>query len=544
MTVLVVCDGWGVGASEPAEVECQGNAVAMARTPVRDRLLAERPWCLLETSGEAVGLPEGQMGNSEVGHLNLGAGRVVPQDATRISAAVRDGSFARLPALAKLAETLRRSGGALHLAGLCSDGGVHSHIDHLAALLKWADGAGLPTRIHCITDGRDTPPASGRRWVAETERLAAEQRDARIATVSGRYYAMDRDNRWERTERAYRAIVEGRGPRTTTAAEHVARCYKNETFDEFFPPAVIDPPAVTNPPAVINPPAEPADPRPPGVAPEDAFLFFNFRADRARQLTAAVAGDSFPHFLRSRPPCPNFAAMTRYEDDFRHPVLFAPQALDNVLGGTLSRVGRTQLRMAETEKYPHVTYFFNGGVEEPFPGEERTMVPSPDVATYDLQPEMSAVELTEALLARLDRGAHDFVLVNFANADMVGHTGSIPAAVAAVETVDACVGRVLERVADLGGTALVTADHGNAEKMRDDDGRPFTAHTTYPVRLILCEPDGGRSSCRLRDGALADVAPTVLQIMGVATPPQMTGRSLLSRPGRSLPYPPGRGRSG
>lgn len=524
MTVLVVCDGWGVGASEPAEVEHQGNAVAMARTPVRDRLLAERPWCLLETSGEAVGLPEGQMGNSEVGHLNLGAGRVVPQNATRISTAVRDGSFARLPVLEKLTEALRRSGGALHLAGLCSDGGVHSHIDHLEGLLKWADGAGLPTRIHCITDGRDTPPTSGLRWVAETERLAAQQRDARIATVCGRYYAMDRDQRWERTERAYRAIVEGRGPRTATATEHVARCYETETLDEFIPPAV------------IHPSAGPPDPRPPGVAPEDAFLFFNFRSDRARQLTAAVAGNSFPQFVRRQPPCANFAAMTRYEDEFPHPVLFAPQALDNVLGETLSRAGRTQLRMAETEKYPHVTYFFNGGVEEPFPGEERTMVPSPDVATYDLQPEMSAVELTKALLARLDRGGRDFILVNFANADMVGHTGSIPAAVAAVETVDACVGQVLERVADLGGTALVTADHGNAEKMRDDDGRPFTAHTTYPVRLILCEPDGGRSSCGLRDGTLADVAPTVLQIMGVPQPPQMTGRSLLYRrdEGRSI----------
>lgn len=520
VTVLVVCDGWGVGASDPAEVDRQGNAVAMARTPVRDRLLAERSWCLLETSGEAVGLPDGQMGNSEVGHLNLGAGRVVPQDATRISAAVRDGSFARLPALGKLAETLRRSGGALHLAGLCSDGGVHSHIDHLEALLKWADGAGLPTRIHCIADGRDTSPASGLHWMAATERLAAEQGDARIATVSGRYYAMDRDHRWERTERAYRAIVEGDGPRAASATAHVARCYENEVLDEFLPPAV------------VRPPAEPPDPRPPGVAPQDAFLFFNFRADRARQLTAAVAGDPFPHFRRRRPPCANFAAMTRYEDDFGHPVLFAPQAVDNVLGEALSRAGRTQLRMAETEKYPHVTYFFNGGVEEPFPGEERTIVPSPDVATYDLRPEMSAGDLTKALLARLDRGGPDFVLVNYANADMVGHTGSVPAAVAAVETVDECVGRILERVAALGGTALVTADHGNAEKMRDDDGRPFTAHTTYPVRLILCEPDQGRSSRRLRDGALADVAPTVLEIMGVPKPPEMTGRSLLYRRGR------------
>ena len=517
MIVLVVCDGWGVGASDPAQVERQGNAVAMARTPVRDRLLAERPWCLLETSGQAVGLPDGQMGNSEVGHLNLGAGRVVPQDATRISEAARDGSFSRIPALAKMAEDLRTSGGAVHLAGLCSDGGVHSHIDHLEALLEWADGAGLPIRIHCITDGRDAPPVSGLRWVAETQRLADERRDARIVTISGRYYAMDRDGRWERTEQAYRAIVEAAGPRAVSPTEHVARCYENEVGDEFLPPAV------------IRPPAHMPDPRPPGVAPEDGFIFFNFRADRARQLTAAVAGDSFRRFPRRRPPCANFAAMTRYEDDFPHPVLFAPRPLENVLGEALSQAGRTQLRTAETEKYPHVTYFFNGGVEEPFPGEERTMVPSPDVATYDLQPEMSAPEVTEALLASLDRGGHDFVLVNYANADMVGHTGSVPAAVAAVETVDGCVGRVLERIAELGGTALVTADHGNAEKMRDDDGRPFTAHTTFPVRLILCEPDGVPSPRRLRNGTLADVAPTILEIMGLPKPLEMTGRSLLRR---------------
>ena len=508
--VLIVCDGWGVGASDPVEVQRQGNAVAMARTPVRERLLAERPWCLLETSGTAVGLPDGQMGNSEVGHLNLGAGRVVLQDATRISTAVRDGSFARLPALATLASELRRSGGALHLAGLCSDGGVHSHMAHLHALLEWADGAALPVRVHCFTDGRDTSPTSGLRWIKEVEARTAACRDARVASVSGRWFSMDRDRRWERTEHAYRAVVEGVGPQVASASDHVARCYEVETTDEFIPPAVVR--------------AKP-------LGPNDGFLFFNFRADRARQLTAAVASESFPHFRRRRPPCARFASMTRYGDDVPHPVLFSPQPPTNVLGQVLSRSGLTQLRMAETEKYPHVTYFFNGGVEEPFVGEERRMVPSPKVATYDQKPQMSAHELTDALLGQLDRRSHDFVLVNYANADMVGHTGSIPAAVAAVETVDECVGRVVDHVSRLGGTALVTADHGNAEMMLDSSGQPFTAHTTFPVRLILCESARGTdriaSSRGLRNGRLADVAPTILDLLGVPRPAEMTGKSLL-----------------
>ena len=483
----------------------------MARTPVRERLLAEHPWCLLETSGAAVGLPDGQMGNSEVGHLNLGAGRVVHQDAMRISRAVGDGSFARLPALATLASELRRSRGTLHLAGLCSDGGVHSHMAHLHALLEWADGAALPVRVHCFTDGRDTSPTSGLRWIKEVEARTAACRDARVASVSGRWFSMDRDRRWERTERAYRAVVEGVGPQVARASDHVARCYEVETTDEFVPPAVV---------------------RDEPLGPNDGFLFFNFRADRARQLTAAVASESFPHFQRRRPPCARFAAMTRYGDDFPHPVLFSPQPPTNVLGQVLSRSGLNQLRMAETEKYPHVTYFFNGGVEEPFAGEERRMVPSPKVATYDQKPQMSAHELTDALLDQLDRRSHDFVLVNYANADMVGHTGSIPAAVAAVETVDQCVGKVVDQVSRLGGTALVTADHGNAEMMLDSSGRPFTAHTTFPVRLILCESaapgtDRRASSRGLRNGRLADVAPTILDLLGVPRPAEMTGESLL-----------------
>ncbi|MDE2986001.1 MAG: 2,3-bisphosphoglycerate-independent phosphoglycerate mutase [Gemmatimonadota bacterium] len=544
-TVLIICDGWGVGAPDAAGIRREGNAVAMARTPVRDRLLEDRPWSLLRTSGEAVGLPPGQMGNSEVGHLNLGAGRIVHQDVTRISMAVADRSFFALPGLATLAAALRRRGGALHLIGLCSDGGVHSEIGHLHALLDWAGDARLPVRVHCITDGRDTSPTSGIGWIEELAARTAAGYDARIATVSGRYFAMDRDRRWQRTERAYRAIVEGAGARVEDAAGYVARCYAEGTTDEFLPPVAIGPadPGSNTPEGRRGQEASPS----PGIRPNDGILFFNFRADRARQLTAALTEPAFPHFPRPRGTFGTFVAMTRYEDDFPHPVLFPPRPIRNTLGEVLARAGRTQLRTAETEKYPHVTYFFNGGVEEPFTGEDRHLIPSPRVATYDLMPEMSAPELTDALLARLARGRYDFVLVNYANADMVGHTGSIPAAIAAVTAVDTCVGRLLDRIRELGGTALVTADHGNAEKMLDERGNPFTAHTTFPVRLILVSPEAGpRIVARrratvatpedtprettLRNGILADVAPTVLDLMGITQPPEMTGRSLLAAP--------------
>ena len=527
-TVLIICDGWGVGPSEPHEIERWGNAVAMARTPVRDRLLAQCPWSLLTTSGEAVGLPAGQMGNSEVGHLNLGAGRIVHQDVTRISMSIRDGSFFDLPELASLARTVRHTGSALHLVGLCSDGGVHSEIGHLHALLDWADRVRIPVRLHCVTDGRDTSPTSGIGWIRELDARTAVAHDARIATVSGRYFTMDRDRRWPRTELAYRAIVEGVGPRAEGASEYVAHCYAEGTTDEFLPPAVIGgTPTAGGPPGAGT---TSVSARAPGIRPNDAILFFNFRADRARQLTAALTDDHFPHFDRPRGTFTNFAAMTRYQDEFPHPVLFPARTIANVLGDVLARAGLAQLRMAETEKYPHVTYFFNGGVEEPFPGEDRHLVPSQHVATYDLKPDMSAPELTAALLDQLGEARHDFILVNYANADMVGHTGSIPAAIAAVETVDAAVGQLLDRIGELRGTALVTADHGNAEKMLDERGHPFTAHTTFPVRLILVAPapsDTPAPADTLRDGILADVAPTILDLMGVPQPAQMTGRSLL-----------------
>ena len=527
--VLIVCDGWGVGATDPAEAERQGNAVARARTPVRQRMLERCPWSLLRTSGEAVGLPEGQMGNSEVGHLNLGAGRVVAQDLTRIDQAVEDGSLASLPVLESLASELRRAGSRLHLVGLCSDGGVHSRARHVRALLDWADGAGLPARVHCITDGRDAPPTSGLGWVRRIERWAGAMRDGRVASVSGRHWAMDRDRRWRRTKRAYRAVVAGFAPRVASASRYIEERYE-ETSDEFLQPVGVG--------------GGGSDREPLGVLPEDGLLFCNFRADRMRQLAAALADAEFPFFRRVRPPCRNVVAMTRYRDDFPWPVLFPPLRLTNVLGEALARAGRTQLRMAETEKYAHVTYFFNGGEETPFPGEEREMTPSPAVETYDLKPEMSAPELTDALLRRLDERRHDFVLVNYANADMVGHTGKLAPAARAVEAVDACVGRVLERVAAVGGTALVTADHGNAERMLDERGQPFTAHTTGPVRLFLAVHRGKTEGAglQLRDGALADVAPTVLDLMDIPQPPEMTGRSLLRaspppRPAR-LPDPP------
>ena len=541
--VLIICDGWGAGASDPAEIERWGNAVAMARTPVRDRLLAECPWSLLATSGEAVGLPAGQMGNSEVGHLNLGAGRIVRQDVTRISTAIRDGSFFEIPELRDLGAALNGSGGALHLIGLCSDGGVHSDISHLHALLDWAERVRIPARIHVVTDGRDASPTSGLGWIEDLEKgMIAGSGDrtesadnaggawwptARIATVCGRYYAMDRDRRWPRTERAYRAIVEAAGPHVESASAYVAQRYAEGVTDEFLPPVVVgtDNQGDSHRAGVTDG-ADGCQ----GVRPGDGILFFNFRADRARQLAAALMDDAFPHFERSRGPCARLVAMTRYEDDFPHPVLFPPRPLERVLGAVLARAGRTQLRMAETEKYPHVTYFFNGGVEEPLPGEERHLVPSPEVATYDLKPEMSASELTDALVEHIAAGRHDFVLVNYANADMVGHTGSIPAAITAVETVDACVGRVLEAVCQAGGIALVTADHGNAEKMLGEDGSPFTAHTTFPVRLILSSAPEHRPLA-VGDGILADVAPTVLNLMGLPQPREMTGRSLLTTAG-------------
>jgi 2,3-bisphosphoglycerate-independent phosphoglycerate mutase len=503
--VLVIRDGWGVCDESPEAARKHGNAVLLAKLPVLDQLLATYPHCLLQASGEAVGLPPGQMGNSEVGHQNLGAGRVTYQDFMRITVAIRDGSFFRNPVLLKVMGELRRTGRRLHLMGLLSDGGVHSHISHVVALLEMAQQQGLAADqvvVHAIMDGRDTPPRSGASYLAQLERDLRHIGVGVIGTVSGRYYAMDRDNRWERTARAYMAYVRGEGRRASNAAEAIQASYAADVTDEFVEPTVID-----GTPHVEN---------------GDGIVFFNFRPDRARQITRAFIGAA-PEGVDLPKVDLHYVCLTQYDATFRCPVAFPPEVVEHPLGEVISEAGLTQLRIAETEKYAHVTYFFNGGREVDFPREDRELIPSPKVATYDLKPEMSAVEITDVLLPRLSQ--YDFVVLNYANADMVGHTGKLEATIQALEVVDRCIGRIVERVCELGGCVLITADHGNAERMIDDDGGPFTAHTLNPVHLILV--DDTRRGVRLRDGIFADVAPTILGMFGLPVAPEMTGRSLI-----------------
>ena len=497
--MLVILDGWGWRAA------AADNAVEQADTPTFDRLMQQGPHAHLNTSGLDVGLPAGQMGNSEVGHLNIGAGRVVMQELPRIGVAVADGSIAALPELRALIEALRQSGGVCHLMGLVSAGGVHAHQDHAAALARILVNARVPVRVHAFTDGRDTAPRSGADCVARLQ--AALPEGARIATVIGRYYAMDRDHRWDRVEKAYLAIAEGRGASFADAASAMDDAYGNGVTDEFVVPAVIG--------SSYN-----------GMRDGDAVLCFNFRADRVRELLGALLDPGFTGF--ARPRVLKFAAalgMTRYSDALAPfmGALFHPQHMGNLLGEVVSAAGLRQLRMAETEKYPHVTYFMNGGQEVAYPGEDRTMVPSPKVATYDLQPEMSAPELADKAVAAIQSGVYDLIVLNFANPDMVGHTGSLPAAIRAVEAVDAGLGRIADAVAAAGGALLVTADHGNCELMRDPaTGGPHTAHTTNPVPVMLAGHGGA-----LADGRLADLAPTLLALMGLPQPAEMTGHSLL-----------------
>lgn len=503
--MLIVLDGWG--ASERRE----GNAIALADIPFFRYLERSYPYTLLRADGEAVGLLEGQMGNSNVGHLNLGAGRVVYQDLVRIFRSIRDGSFFRHPALREVAAQARRPGQALHLLGLLSDGGVHSHQEHLYALLEWARRERIErVYVHAFLDGRDTPPTSGASYMSALEQRLREVGVGRVATVSGRYWAMDRDRRWERTERAYRALVAGEGEEASAGGEAVARAYARGETDEFVAPTVIRQKGA-----------------PVGrISPGDAVIFFNFRADRARQLSWALAAEEFDAFPRPGgrlPLC--FVTFTQYDEKLPVPCLFPPQDLRNTLGEVWSRYGLRQLRIAETEKYAHVTYFFSGGREEPFPGEDRRLIPSPRVSTYDLQPEMSAREVTEAVLEELDRDVYDCVVLNYANPDMVGHTGVLEATVRAVETVDRCLARVVPTVLGKGGVAMVLGDHGNAEQMREENGEPHTAHTANPVPLVLA---GDRwRGCRLREGGLADVAPTLLTLQGLEVPPEMDGHPLL-----------------
>ena len=501
--MFVVLDGWGWREEEA------DNAVRLARTPTFDQLWQTCPHAFLRTSGLDVGLPRGQMGNSEVGHLNIGAGRVVMQDLPRIGQAIEDGSLAANPVLHRLISRLQETGGTCHLLGLVSDGGVHSHQDHAVALARIIAGAGVPVRVHVFTDGRDTPPNSAEGFVHRL-RVALPQ-GAKIGSVSGRYYAMDRDNRWERVQKAYAVVADTEGPHFADAASAVDAAYANNVTDEFIVPSVINGYR--------------------GMQDGDGLLCFNFRADRVRQLLTALLDPEFSGFPRPRPV--RFAAaagMTSYGQalDSLMPALFVPIPMQNLLGHVVAAAGRTQLRMAETEKYPHVTYFFNGGEETPNPGEDRTMVPSPKVATYDLQPEMSAPELTDRAVEAIASGRYDLIVLNFANPDMVGHTGVLAAVIRAVETVDACLGRIVSAIEAQNGALLVTADHGNCELMKNPEtGGPHTAHTTNPVPVMLV----GARARAIGDGRLADIAPTLLALMGIAQPAEMTGQSLLRSPG-------------
>ena len=501
-------DGWGVNPSKA------GNSTALAATPNLARLISEYPSTELYTSGESVGLPDGQMGNSEVGHFTLGAGRVVFQEFKRISDALRAGELKQSPVLSALFDKLRESGSTLHVMGLVSDGGVHSHIDHLYALLEAAKARGLSkVCIHAFMDGRDTPPESGASYMEALVSRLDGGLPGRVATVSGRYYAMDRDNRWERVSKVYEAMVEGRGVIAADPVAAIKASYEKGESDEFIKPVVI-----------ISPDGAPSG----LVADNDAIVFFNFRSDRAREITAALASEDFDGFERGAlPALAGFVGMAEYDPKLNLPALFKPASLNNLLGGILSREGLRQFRVSETEKYAHVTFFFNGGREEPFPGEERLLIPSAkDVATYDLKPEMRAIEIATAAVERIENGDFSFMLMNFANGDMVGHTGVLEAAVKACETVDRAVGMVADAAIARGWAVLVTADHGNAEKMVDEStNSPFTAHTTDPVPFILADPD--HKGVHLRGGyGLASVAPTVLKIMGIEKPADMTGEPL------------------
>ena len=497
--MLVVLDGWG-WREDPAD-----NAVRQAKTPTFDRLWATCPHAFLDTSGKDVGLPGGQMGNSEVGHLNIGAGRVVMQDLPRVTDAIEKRELGQIAALNDLIAKLRASGGTCHLMGLVSPGGVHSHQDHGAALAHHLSEAGIPTVVHAFTDGRDTPPRSADEDLKRL--LAALPANVPVATVCGRYWVMDRDTRSQRLSRAYNLMVDAEAPRFDDPLKVITASYANDKGDEFVEPAVIGTYS--------------------GMKDGDGILCFNFRADRVREILGAMLDPAFKGFERKR--VVKFAAaagLTQYSTDLDRflGTLFAPQSLDNVLGKVVADSGRTQLRMAETEKYPHVTYFLNGGEETPYAGEDRVMVPSPKVATYDLQPEMSAPELTDKAVEAITSGKYDLIVLNFANPDMVGHTGSLPAAIKAVETVDTGLGRIADALQSMGGALLVTADHGNCEMMRDPEtGGPHTAHTTNPVPVIAM----GTKAKTLNNGRLADLAPTLLDMMQMQKPPQMSGQSLL-----------------
>lgn len=508
---LVIMDGFGL---QPAG---EGNAIALAETPVLDELFERCSWTKLEASGKAVGLPEGQMGNSEVGHLNIGAGRVVRQELTRIDSACEDGALAENPVLRDAFEAAKAPGAVLHLMGLVSDGGVHSSNRHLYALIEAAVTAEVPeVLVHCFLDGRDVPPKSALGYLEELQKTLDDATvvegcatRARIASLCGRYYAMDRDNRWDRVQRAYEAIVCASPFRNETAVDALQRSYEADVTDEFV---------------------EPVSLQERGVVAGDAVVFFNFRPDRARELTRALTDDAFSGFDRCRRAEVDFVCLTEYDPDIDAPVAFPKSFPENVLADALAASGLAQYHIAETEKYAHVTFFLNGGIEEPKPGERRELIASPKVATYDLQPAMSAPAVTDALAAAIEADEADVYIVNFANCDMVGHTGVIPAAVEAVEAVDAGVGQVIAAIAAKGGIAFVTADHGNADRMLDESGAPHTAHTTALVPLIAIGEDATGAPLRLqeRTGRLCDIAPTLLRAIGLSVPEEMDGECLLA----------------
>ena len=497
-TTLIIMDGFGL------RQETEGNAVAAAATPRLEQFFQEFAHTELSASGLDVGLPAGQMGNSEVGHTNIGAGRVVFQDLPRISKAIDDGSFFENPAYVRAMDACREHDSSLHLMGLLSDGGVHSHLEHLFALMKMARDRGLEkVYIHAFLDGRDVSPTSGADFVARTVEKCRELGVGKIATVMGRFYAMDRDKRWDRVEAAYDAMVYGEGAAINPVpVAAVKNAYANGVTDEFVEPVICDPDGT--------------------ISDHDSVIFFNFRPDRAREITRAFVDPDFNGFTRQYFPV-TFVCTTEYDATMPNVEVAYPRlSVRNGLGEYLSSMGLTQLRIAETEKYAHVTFFFNGGVETQFPGEDRVLVPSPKVATYDLQPEMSADEVADKCVERIESGAYDVIILNFANCDMVGHTGVLEAAVKAVETVDTCVGRVVDATLKMGGIAMVTADHGNAEDMKQPDGSPMTAHTTNLVPFILCG-----AGTELRPGRLADIAPTILDVMGLACPEEMDGKTLI-----------------